>query len=516
MGVRGSPLEGLDRLTLAEAAPDPSRPAPSLRKQALRGSMLSLLEATVGNVLRLGSNLILTRLLFPEAFGIMALVNSILMGIHMVSDVGLRPVLINSERAEEPAFQQTMWTIGILRGALMTAIGAALAWPAAVFYGEPDLLYYLPVASLSALINGTKSVKWDLAQRRLDFARRTGIVIGVQVITIVTQVVLAWWTRSVWALVVGSLVSRGVHALLTHVLVPGRRDRLGWDRDAARDLIQMGKWIFASSLLAFLARRLDVLLLGKLLPIDVLGVYSLGLMLASLPSEVGKKAINSVLQPALAASIRKDPSRRRERAQEVRRPIAEVAGVPLLAVALLAPAFFEVLYDPRYHEAAAFTQLLVPSLWFSLLSAASVQTSLALGASQPLAVTNGVSLVATAAGCLGGYQLFGVPGFILGLTVGTLAGYLVIARALAEQGVRVYRMDFVATVQLAVFVGTGLLVPRVWAWLGGDPTLGTGLPVIATVSGVVILVPVALRSFRRARRLIRGRPGPVASAAAPA
>ncbi len=39
--------------------------------------------------LRLASNLILTRLMFPEAFGLMALIQTFMVGLQMFSDIGI-------------------------------------------------------------------------------------------------------------------------------------------------------------------------------------------------------------------------------------------------------------------------------------------------------------------------------------------------------------------------------------------------------------------------------------------
>jgi O-antigen/teichoic acid export membrane protein len=69
------------------------------------------------NALRLGSNLILTRLLFPEAFGLMALVQVFLTGLQMFSDFGLQASVIRSSPRRGSGFLHTAWTVQILRGA---------------------------------------------------------------------------------------------------------------------------------------------------------------------------------------------------------------------------------------------------------------------------------------------------------------------------------------------------------------------------------------------------------------
>ena len=71
---------------------EPARP--SLFARALRGGALTAGSYAFTQALRLASNLILTRLLFPEAFGLMALVSVVLVGLAMFSDVGIGPAAI--------------------------------------------------------------------------------------------------------------------------------------------------------------------------------------------------------------------------------------------------------------------------------------------------------------------------------------------------------------------------------------------------------------------------------------
>ena len=72
----------------------------------------------------------------PEAFGLMALVNAVLYGLRMFSDLGLGPSIIQKKGGVEPDFLHTAWTIQILRGAVLTIGACVLAWPMAAFYGE--------------------------------------------------------------------------------------------------------------------------------------------------------------------------------------------------------------------------------------------------------------------------------------------------------------------------------------------------------------------------------------------
>ena len=99
----------------------------NLTARIIRAAFLSIGSFGLSQGLRLVSNLLLTRILFPEAFGLMGLVNVLLIGLAMFSDVGIGPAIARSPRGDERDFLDTAWTLQILRGLLLFFMGCALA-----------------------------------------------------------------------------------------------------------------------------------------------------------------------------------------------------------------------------------------------------------------------------------------------------------------------------------------------------------------------------------------------------
>src|SRR5439155_14947714 len=156
----------------------------TLRRRTLQGSVWSTTEYTAGFVLRFGSNLILARLLIPEMFGLMALVNTFLMGLQMFSDVGIGPSIIQNRRGDDPTFLNTAWTIQVMRGLALSIFSCLIAQPIALFYGLPQLKWLIPVAGLSALISGFNSTSLFRLNRHLHLGRLTILAIATQLLAI--------------------------------------------------------------------------------------------------------------------------------------------------------------------------------------------------------------------------------------------------------------------------------------------------------------------------------------------
>ena len=193
----------------------------SLRAKAIRGSVWTILGYGTGQVLRLGSNLILTRLLFPEAFGLMALVNVFMQGLAMFSDVGIGPSIIQNKRGDDPVFLNTAWTIQVVRGVALWIVSCLIAWPVAKLYGQPMLFQLLPVAGLTALIAGFNSTSLFTCNRNLALGRLTILDFVTQVISISVMCFWAWLFPSVWALVGGGLTGAFIKMILSHTTLPG-------------------------------------------------------------------------------------------------------------------------------------------------------------------------------------------------------------------------------------------------------------------------------------------------------
>ncbi|HEY8977081.1 MAG TPA: oligosaccharide flippase family protein, partial [Burkholderiaceae bacterium] len=108
------------------AAPAQAAPRETLSARTLRSGSWTIVGNLAGQALRFGSNLVLTRLLFPEAFGLMAIAQAILTAARLFSDVGLMQGAVRSARGHEQRYLDTIWTLDILKGSLIVLVMTAL------------------------------------------------------------------------------------------------------------------------------------------------------------------------------------------------------------------------------------------------------------------------------------------------------------------------------------------------------------------------------------------------------
>jgi O-antigen/teichoic acid export membrane protein len=337
----------------------------------------------------LGSNLIMTRLLMPEMFGVMALANVILAGLHLFTDIGLGQNIVQSARGSDPRFLNTAWTLQIIRGALVwgLALAASLGvyllaafhfFPANSAYVEPVLPAVMAVISFNALIGSLVSTRMATANRTLNLGRITQIELASQIAALVLMVVWTYIDRSVWALVAGSLVSSALRVYLSFAMLPGEKNVLHWDRHAFHEILGYGKWIFLTSVLGFLAANGDRLLLGGLVSTSTLGLYSIAFFMVSATQDLFSKLIGNVAFPAFSEVFRDRREMLKQTYYKFRLPIDVmtllISGIFFTAGHLL----IQILYDTRYHDAGHMVEILSIALFETRFSLAG-QCFMAMG-----------------------------------------------------------------------------------------------------------------------------------------
>ena len=192
------------------------------RSSALGASTWAAAGVLAGQIVRLGANLILTRLLFPDAFGMMAIVNAVIIGLEMFSDVGIAQSIIQHER-EDADFLDTAWSVQVVRGFALWAFASLLAYPISRGYGEPLLMWLIPVASSSAIIRGLAHTSLMTLNRQLGLRALVLVELCMQVGGVMVMLGLAYFWRSVWPLAIGGVVASLIWTVLSYVLSDGRK-----------------------------------------------------------------------------------------------------------------------------------------------------------------------------------------------------------------------------------------------------------------------------------------------------
>jgi O-antigen/teichoic acid export membrane protein len=248
----------------------------------LRGTIWTLGGYGVSTALRFATNVVLARLLAPEIFGTMLMVYSLRTGIELISDIEIGQNLIRSKNAEDPDFYNTAWSLQLVRSFVLWLTFSAAAIPMAQFYQSPILIYVVPVTALNIIFAGLTSVSKSLLQKRFQIARLNLFDTTIALISSAAHVILAWLSPTVWALVFGSLFGSFASMIGSYYLLSDVKQRFYVSKNFALEIMHFGKWIFVSSMVFFLSTYIDRLYLGKVVPLELLGIYGIARSISDL------------------------------------------------------------------------------------------------------------------------------------------------------------------------------------------------------------------------------------------
>ncbi|MGV6814803.1 MAG: oligosaccharide flippase family protein [Phycisphaerales bacterium] len=384
-----------------------------LRAKALRGSGWTIVGFGAGQFLRLLSNLVLTRLLFPEAFGLMALAQVFMQGLNMLSDIGVGPSIVQNKRGDDPDFLSTAWTMQIIRGSVLFLIMVAISYPVSRVYHEPLLFPILIWIGLMAWIKGFRSIGLATANRKMALGKITMIEFSTQVLGMIVMIVWAWLSPTVWALVGGGVAAAVFNVGLGHRVLGSSANRFHFDRAAASEIFHFGKWVFVATAMTYFGGQGLRLVQGYLVPMDILGMISIAVLLGMMADLLAKRLGSLVLFPAFADIHQNRPELLAHKVKEARTKLFLFSCPVFLTLILFGRDIIYLLYDQRYHEAGVF---LVVSATSSAIAAQRTPFSMVLIATGDVAghaMIKVVTAFARVTAVIVGFSINGVVGMLM-------------------------------------------------------------------------------------------------------
>ena len=354
-----------------------------LRQRVLQlavGGTASIVAAAIaGNLLRIASSVTLTRLLDARAFGIVGVITSVAIILQLVSDIGVQPFVIRHQRGSDPAFLDEIWTLRLIRSTALTLIMAGLSIPVAAFLGKAEFAPVLAVWSVNFFIDGLSSMSFATAVREQKLWRLTWSELSSSVAQLVVAIAVAVIWRSYWALVTAMLAGAILRAILSYTLFAHSRRRWSLSAERARELWTFSRFIAPSSLMAVIILQADKIVLARMLPLAVFGLYAVAATLAAVGPTLAANYSRRVLYPAYAEIARTQPARLRTIFYSKRRTVTLLYMAAIGAVGGGAPLIVTILYDPRYLPVAPYLELLSISAVLALANNASEELLIAAG-----------------------------------------------------------------------------------------------------------------------------------------
>jgi O-antigen/teichoic acid export membrane protein len=347
-----------------------------LRRKTISGGMAAAAGQVVTFALHFGSIAVLARLLGPGDFGVVAMVTAVTGFMALFGDSGLSLATVQRERITHAQVSTLFWInlgLGVALAALTAALGPALAW----FYGEPQLTAITAALAGGFVLRGLGVQHQALLRRNLQFPR---------LVLVSTFGALAGYTAGItaalrglghWSLVVQALVMAGATTLAAWLACPWRPGAPARD-PAVAGMAKFGGAFTGSTVMNYLLRNFDNLLVGWYWGASALGYYSRGYAIMMLPMGQLNGPINQVALPALSRA-QSDPEKF---ARGYFQGVTLLAGVSLPACVLLmtcAEPFVLTVLGEKWRDIVPILLALAPAAALSTITNAAGWAYNALG-----------------------------------------------------------------------------------------------------------------------------------------
>ena len=272
----------------------------SLKKQALAGVKWTTVASVMNTVLQLIQLAILARHLNPSDFGLMALVMVVIGFSQMFIDMGLSNAIIYKKEIHTKQLSSLYWLnviIGVLFFILLTGVSPLIS----KIYENEKLALLINIVAVTFLIKPWGQQFMVLLQKNLSFSAIAKTDIASRFISFIVIVFLAYDNYGVYSLAIGAVVFAfcttlgyiffgiDIHRPIIYLKINDLKDFLSFG------LFQMGEKI-----IQYFASQFDTILIGKLLGLEVLGIYNIAKNIVSKPSVIINPVVTKVTFPLMS------------------------------------------------------------------------------------------------------------------------------------------------------------------------------------------------------------------------
>jgi O-antigen/teichoic acid export membrane protein len=337
-----------------------------LKDRTIRGGFAKICGQGVNFALRIGSLMVLGRLLDPRDFGLVGMVTAVIGVLNLFRDFGLSTAAVQRSTVTEEQLSTLFW-INILVGAALGLVSVAMAPAVSLFYEEPRLLPVTAVLALGFLFNAAGVQHSAILQREMRFLASAVIETVSLLVSTIVGITMAFSGYGYWALVAMTVVAPLVSTICfwgSTAWMPGKPRR----NVGIRPMMRFGGTVTLNTLVVYVAYNLDKVLLGRFWGASTIGIYGRAYQLVNIPTENLNSAIGGVAFSALSR-VQDDPVRFRSYFLRGYSFVLAITLPVTFVCTLFADELILVILGPKWVEAAHIFRLLAPTiLVFALIN----------------------------------------------------------------------------------------------------------------------------------------------------
>lgn len=330
-----------------------------VKTKAIKGGVFRLCGQAMNVALRLGSTIVLARLLEPKDFGLVAMVTAITGAYELFTSAGLSMATIQRSTISNEQISSLFW-INTLMGLVLAGVCLGTAPLLVAAYGEPLLFWVTAAMGVGFMFTCAGVQHVAIMHRHLQYGALSIIETAALAAGIAIAIVLAMAGAAYWALVAMAIVPPIITTISAWLYVGWVPNAPAW-HSGTSELLKFGGTITLNTLIVHVAFNLDKVLIGRYWGPEVLGLYGRAYALINF----GSGSLHSAVGPVVFAALsRMQDDAVRYKAYFLKGyTLVNTLTIPgTLFCALFAEDLIAILLGPKWRDAAQIFRLLAPSI----------------------------------------------------------------------------------------------------------------------------------------------------------
>lgn len=274
----------------------------NIDKTVAKATKWSIITEVAAKLISPVVNMILARLLLPEAFGAVATITMIISFAEIFTDAGFQKYIVQHEFQDTEDFEQSV-NVAFWSNFSMSSVFVAVIWlfrnHIAELVGSPELSMGIAVASFSIICVAFSSIQMAVYRRNFQFKTLFYVRIVTSLIPLVITVPLAAIARNYWALVIGTLCMNCVQAVILTVKSQWK-PKLYYSLDKLKEMFSFTAWTLLETIAIWLTSYIGTFIVGRGLNDYYLGIYKTSMTTVNAYMGIITSGVTPVLFAALS------------------------------------------------------------------------------------------------------------------------------------------------------------------------------------------------------------------------
>lgn len=327
------------------------------KQEAIRGVRWTSCSTIVLAITQLITTVILVRLLAKSDFGLMAIVMIVRGFAELFMDFGITVAILHKQDITRNEYSSLYW-VNMGLGFVIYAILWGITPFIASFYKEVELLKLIPLMCLAVPLSSIGRQQKTMLQKELCFKSIAIVDIISSVSSLGLALYLAYGNWGVYALVLSNLM-RYTLANIIYFFIGIKKVPIKFHLRFRETIpfFRIGMYNTGGQIVNYFSTSFDVLIIGRLLGSEVLGVYNLAKDLVIKPSAIITPIISRVVTP-LFAKIQDEKASLLIHFFSVQKIVANINAYVYGGIAILSYPIVSIYYGEGYESCVPLVTIL--------------------------------------------------------------------------------------------------------------------------------------------------------------